>query len=178
MPFGLTNAPASFIDQMNRVCRPYLDNFVNVFIDDIIVYSRSKEEHSQQLRQDLETLRVEKLYAKFFKCEFWIHKVDFLGHLVSEEGIDVDHSMVKAIEGWATPRIPTEIKQFLGLTGYYRRIIQNFSMITKPLTALMQRGVPFIWAKKQEASFQTLKQALCSAPILTLLKGTKDYGLL
>ncbi|KAI3492741.1 hypothetical protein L1887_42593 [Cichorium endivia] len=136
MPFGLTNAPAVLIDLMNRVCRPYLDKFVIVFIDDILIYSRSKEEHSQHLRQVLETLRAEKLYAKFSKCEFWIRKVDFLGHVVSKEGIHVDPTKIKAIENWEAPRTPTEIRQFLGLAGYYRRFIQKFSKIAKPLTAL------------------------------------------
>jgi len=101
------------------ICRPYLDKFVIVFIDDILIYSRSKEEHSQHLRQELETLRAEKLYAKFSKCEFWIRKVDFLGHVVSEKGIHVDPSKIKANENWEAPRTPTEICQFLGQAGYY-----------------------------------------------------------
>ena len=129
MPFGLTNAPAVFMDLMNRICRPYLDKFVIVFIDDILIYSRSKVEHGQHLRMVLEMLRKEKLYAKFSKCEFWIRKVDFLGHVVSEEGIHVDPSKIKAIENWETPRTPTEIRQFLGLAGYYRRFIKNFSKV-------------------------------------------------
>ena len=127
MPFGLTNAPAVFMDLMNRVFRPFLDKFVIVFIDDILIYAKSKEEHGQHLRQILQTLRSEKLYAKFSKCEFWIRKVDFLGHVVSSEGIHVDPSKIKAIENWSAPKTPTEIRQFLGLAGYYRRFIQNFS---------------------------------------------------
>ncbi|CAH1452087.1 unnamed protein product [Lactuca virosa] len=175
MPFGLTNAPAVFMDLMNRVCRPYLDQFVIVFIDDILIYSRSKEEHSQHLRQVLETLRSEKLYAKFSKCEFWIRRVEFLGHVVSEEGIHVDPSKIKAIESWSAPKTPTEIRQFLGLAGYYRRFIQNFSRIAKPLTTLTQKGVAFDWEEKQEKAFQTLKRALCTAPILSLLEGKEDF---
>ena len=136
MPFGLTNAPAVFMDLMNRVCRSYLDQFVIVFIDDILIYSRSKKEHGDHLRQVLGTLRREKLYAKFSKCEFWIRRVEFLGHVVSEEGIHVDPSKIKAIENWSAPKTPTEIRQFLGLAGYYRRFIQNFSRIAKPLTTL------------------------------------------
>src|SRR4051812_40887126 len=124
MPFGLTNAPAVFMDLMNRVCRSYLDKFVIVFIDDILVYSRSKEDHSQHLRLVLEKLREEKLYAKFSKCEFWIRQVDFLGHVVSEAGIHVDPAKIRAIENWKPPRTPTEIRQFLGLAGYYLRFIQ------------------------------------------------------
>ena len=107
MPFGLTNAPVVFMDLMNRVCRPYLDQFVIVFIDDILIYSRSKEEHGQHLRKILETLRAEKLYAKFSKCEFWIRRVEFLGRVVSEEGIHVDPTKIKAIENWLAPKKPT-----------------------------------------------------------------------
>ncbi|KAI3494636.1 hypothetical protein L1887_40553 [Cichorium endivia] len=175
MPFGLTNAPAVFMDLMNRVCRPFLDKFVIVFIDDILIYSRSKEEHGQHLRLILELLRKEKLYAKFSKCEFWIRKVDFLGHVVSQEGIHVDPSKIKAIENWEIPRTPTEIRQFLGLAGYYRRFIKNFSKIAKPLTALTQKGARFDWDDPQENAFQTLKQMLCSAPILSLPEGTEDF---
>ena len=142
---------------MNRVCRPYLDQFVIVFIDDILIYSRSEEEHSQHLRKVLDTLRTEKLYAKFSKCEFWIRRVEFLGHVVSEKGIHVDPSKIKAIENWSAPKTPTEIRQFLGLAGYYRKFIKNFSSIAKPLTSLTQKGVAFDWEAKQEKAFQTLK---------------------
>ncbi|CAH1449799.1 unnamed protein product [Lactuca virosa] len=174
MPFGLTNAPAIFMDLMNRVCRPFLDKFVIVFIDDILVYSRSEEDHRQHLRQVLETLRAEKLYAKFSKCEFWIRKVTFLGHVVIEEGIHVDPSKIKAIENWSAPKTPIEIRQFLGLACYYRRFIQNFSKIAKPLTTLTQKGVTFSWGEKQDTAFQTLKLAICIAPILSLPEGTED----
>ncbi|KAD6795677.1 hypothetical protein E3N88_06573 [Mikania micrantha] len=129
MSFGLTNAPAVFMDLMNRVCRPYLDKFVIVFIDDILIYSRSQHEHAQHLKLILELLAREKLYAKFSKCEFWLREVQFLGHVVNQNGIQVDPSKIKAVEEWETPRTPTEIRQFLGLTGYYRRFIKNFSKI-------------------------------------------------
>ncbi|CAH1415262.1 unnamed protein product [Lactuca virosa] len=175
MPFGLTNAPAAFMDLMNRICRPFLNNFVIVFIDDILVYSRSEEEHGRHLRQILETLRTEKLYAKLSKCEFWLRSVNFLGHVVSQEGIHVDPSKIQAIKGWAIPTTPTEIRQFLGLACYYRRFIQNFSKTAKPLTSLTQKGVPFVWTDKQEAAFRSLKQALCSAPVLSLPEGTEDF---
>ena len=146
-----------------------------VFINDKLVYSWSKEEHNQHLRQVLEALRAEKLYAKFSKCEFGIQKVDFLGHMVSEEGIHVDPSKIKEIEGWETLRTPTEIRKLLGLASYYTRFIQNFSKIAKPLTTLTQKGIPFTWGAKQEAAFQTLKQALFSASVLSLPEGTKDF---
>ena len=152
-----------------------MDKFVIIFIDGIFIYSRSKEEHGQHLRLILELLRKEKLYAKFSKCEFWLREVDFLGHVVSQKGIHVDPSKIKAIENWETPKTPTEIRSFLGLAGYYRRFIENFSKIAKPLTTLTQKGVNFDWTDKQEASFQTLKQRLCSAPILTLPDGTEDF---
>ena len=123
----------------------------------------------------LELLRKEKLYAKFSKCEFWINEVKFLGHVVSKEGIHVDPSKIEAIENWRAPKTPTEIRQFLGLAGYYRRFIANFSKLAKPLTTLTQKGEPFNWEDKQEASFQKLKHMLCSAPILSLPEGTEDF---
>ena len=118
MPFGLTDAPAVFMDLMNRVCRPYLDKFVIVFSDDILIYSKNEEEHSQHLRRILETLRAEKLYAKFSKCAFWIRKGEFLRHVIRKDGIHVDPSKIQAIENWVAPKTPTEIRQFLGLAGY------------------------------------------------------------
>lgn len=148
MTFRLTIEPVVFMDLMNRVCRPYLDKLVIIFIDDILIYSRSEEEHDQHLRQVLQTLRTEKLYVKFSKCEFWIRKVDFLGHVVSQEGIHVDPSKIKAIENGLAPKTATEIRQFLGLAGYYRRFIQNFSRFAKPLTTVTQKGVTFSWERE------------------------------
>jgi len=175
MPFGLTNAPAVFMDLMNRVCKPYLDQFVIVFIDDILIYSKSKEEHEQHLKKILELLKKEKLYAKFSKCEFWIEKVQFLGHVVSNEGIHVDPAKIEAVEKWEAPKTPTEVRQFLGLAGYYRRFIEGFSKIAQPLTSLTQKDKRFDWTEKQEVAFQTLKKMLCSAPILALPEGTDDF---
>ncbi|KAJ9547942.1 hypothetical protein OSB04_020485 [Centaurea solstitialis] len=175
MPFGLTNAPAVFMDLMNRVCRPYLDKFMIVFIDDILIYSQSKEDHEQHLRLILELLKAEKLYAKFSKCEFWIREVHFLGHVVNKEGIHVDPAKIEAIKKWEAPKTPTEIQQFLGLAGYYRRFIANFSKITQPLTALTQKDKKFNWGEKQEEAFQLLKHKLCNAPILALPEGTDNF---
>ncbi|GJW18691.1 putative reverse transcriptase domain-containing protein [Tanacetum coccineum] len=175
MPFGLTNAPAVFMDLMNRVCKPYLDKFVIVFIDDILIYSKSKQEHEEHLKIILELLKKEELYAKFSKCEFWIPKVQFLGHVIDNKGIHVDPAKIESVKDWASPKTPTEIRQFLGLAGYYRRFIEGFSKIAKPMTKLTQKKVKFEWGDKQEAAFQLLKQKLCSAPILALPEGSEDF---
>ena len=120
MPFGLTNAPAVFMDLMNRIFHPYLDQFVIVFIDDILVYSKSREEHERHLRTVLQMLREKKLYAKFSKCEFWLKQVMFLGHIVSEAGVCVDPQKTEAITRWEQPKTVSEVRSFLGLAGYYR----------------------------------------------------------
>ncbi|GJT37976.1 putative reverse transcriptase domain-containing protein [Tanacetum coccineum] len=177
MPFGLTNAPAVFMDLMNRVCKPYLDKFVIVFIDDILIYSKSKQEHKEHLKIILELLKKEELYAKFSKCEFWIPKVQFLGHVIDSEGIHVDPAKIESIKDWTSPKSPTEIRQFLGLAGYYRRFIEGFSKIAKPMTKLTQKKVKFEWGDKQEAAFQLLKQKLCSAPILALPEGKRRFSI-
>ncbi|GJU45446.1 reverse transcriptase domain-containing protein, partial [Tanacetum coccineum] len=139
MPFGLTNAPAIFMDLMNRVCRPYLDKFVIVFIDDILIYSKTQEEHVEHLRLVLELLKKEKLYAKFSKCEFWLREVQFLGHVINDNRIYVDPSKIEVVKNWKAPRTLIEICLFLGLAGYYRRFIENFSKIAKSLTILTQK---------------------------------------
>ncbi|GKA29136.1 putative reverse transcriptase domain-containing protein [Tanacetum coccineum] len=175
MPFGLTNAPAVFMDLMNQVCKPYLDKFVIVFIDDILIYSKSKEEHAEHLKLILELLKKEELYAKFSKCEFWLSKVQFLSHVIDSEGIHVDPAKIESIKDWASPKTPTEIRQFLGLAGYYRRFIEGFSKIAKPMTKLTQKSMKFDWTKKAEAAFQLLKQKLCSAPILALPEGSENF---
>ncbi|GJV41860.1 reverse transcriptase domain-containing protein [Tanacetum coccineum] len=175
MPFGLTNAPAVFMDLMNRVCKPYLDKFVIVFIDDILIYSRNKEEHANHLRIILELLRKEKLYAKFSKCDFWIHIVQFLGHLIDNQGLHVDPAKIEAVKNWTSPTTPTEVRQFLGLAGYYRRFIEGFSKIAKPLTKLTQKNKSYIWGEEQESAFQLLKQKLCEAPILALPEGNDNF---
>ncbi|KAL8256011.1 hypothetical protein R6Q59_031078 [Mikania micrantha] len=175
MPFGLTNAPVVSMDLMNRVCRPYLDKFVIVFIDDILIYSKSKEEHEQHLKLVLEILREERLYAKFSKCEWWLKEVQFLGHIVNEKGLHMDPAKIDAVKNWSTPKTPTDIRSFLGLSGYYRRFISNLYRIAVPLTSLTQKDKPYEWGPKQEEAFQTLKQKLCDAPILTLPDGNDDF---
>ncbi|GKC45946.1 putative reverse transcriptase domain-containing protein [Tanacetum coccineum] len=175
MPFGLTNAPSVFMDLMNRVCKPFLDKFVIVFIDDILIYSKNKKEHEEHLKAILELLKKEELYAKFSKCEFWLPKVQFLGHVIDSQGIHVDPAKIKSIKYWVSPKTSTEIRQFLGLAGYYRRFIEGFSKIAKPMTKLTQKKVKFVWGGKQKAAFQLLKQKLRSAPILALPEGSEDF---
>ncbi|GJR13546.1 putative reverse transcriptase domain-containing protein [Tanacetum coccineum] len=153
IPFGLTNAPAVFMDLMNRVCKPFLDKFIIFFNDDILIYSKNEKEHEEHLKVILELLKKEELYAKFSKCEFWIPKVQFLGHVIDSRGIHVDLAKIESIKDWASPKTPTEIRQFLDLDGYYRRFIKGFLKIAKPMTKLTQKKVKFDWGDKQEATF-------------------------
>ncbi|GKD85483.1 putative reverse transcriptase domain-containing protein [Tanacetum coccineum] len=134
-----------------------------------------KKEHEEHLKAILELLKKEKLYAKFSKCEFWIPKVQFLGHVIDSRGIHVDPAKIESIKDWASPKTPTEIRQFLGLAGYYRRFIEGFSKIAKSMTKLTQKGIKFDWGEKEENAFQLIKQKLCSAPILALPEGSKDF---
>ena len=137
MPFGLTNALAAFMDLMNRVFQPYMDQFVVVFIDYILVYSKDQENHDTHLWVVLETLRKEQLYVKLSKCEFWLNEVSFLGHIVSKEGIRVDPKKIEVVVKWKPPRNVTEVRSFLGLAGYYKRFVKGFSMIAAPMTRLL-----------------------------------------
>ncbi|GKB06655.1 putative reverse transcriptase domain-containing protein [Tanacetum coccineum] len=175
MPFGLTNAPAVFMNLMNRVCRPYLDKFVIVFIDDILIYSKTKEEHDAHRKLILGLLKKEELYAKFSKCDFWLSKVQFLRHVIDSEGIHIDPTKIESIKDWESPKTLTEIRQFLSLAGYYRRFIKGLPKIAKPMTKLTQKSVKFNWGEKEETAFQTLKQKLCSAPILALPEGSENF---
>ncbi|GJZ87610.1 putative reverse transcriptase domain-containing protein, partial [Tanacetum coccineum] len=174
MSFGLTNAPAVFMDLMNRVCKPYLNKFVIVFIDNILIYSKNKE-HREHLKTILELFEKDQLYAKFLKCDFWLDSIQFLGHVIDSKGVHVDPAKIEAIKNCAAPTTPTEVRQFLGLAGYYQRFIEGFSLISKPLTKLTQKDKKYKWGKEEEEGFQTLKQKLCSSPILALLEGTEDF---
>lgn len=175
MPFGVTNAPAVFMDYMNRVFRPYLDQFIVVFIDDILIYSKSEEEHVEHLRIALQVLKDKQLYAKLAKCEFWLGEVQFLGHVISSEGISVDPAKVAAVLQWEQPKTVTEIRSFLGLAGYYRRFIEGFSKIAGPLTQLTRKDHPFVWTEKCENSFQQLKKKLTTSPVLVLPNPSELY---
>ncbi|GJX41537.1 reverse transcriptase domain-containing protein [Tanacetum coccineum] len=175
MPFGLTNAPVVFMDLINRVCRPYLDKFVIVFIDDILIYSKTREEHVEHLRLVLGLLKKEKLYAKFSKCKFWLREVQFLGHVINGNGIHVDPSKTESVKNWKYPRTLTEVRSFLGLAGYYRKFIENFSKIAKSIAILTQKCKVFDWGEEHELAFQTLKDKLCNAPVLALSDGPEDF---
>nr|GFA09416.1 putative reverse transcriptase domain-containing protein [Tanacetum cinerariifolium] len=143
--------------------------------DDILIYSKNKEEHQEHLRIILELLQKEKLYAKFSKCEFWLNFMKFLGHVINSQGVHVDPAKVEAIKSWTAPRSPTEVRQFLGLAGYYRRFIEGFSLIAKPLTKLTQKNKTYEWGKEEEEAFQLLKDKICRAPILALPEGSEDF---
>ena len=175
MPFGLTNAPAAFMNLMNRVFRPHVDQFVVVFIDDILVYSKDRESHDTHLQVVLETLRKEQLYAKLSKCGFWMNEVSFLGHIVSKEGIRVDPKKIGVVVEWKPPRNVTEVRSFLGLAGYYRRFVKGFSMTAAPMTKLLQKNVKYEWSEKCQRSFDKLKAFLTEAPVLTQPTCGREY---
>ncbi|WVZ64006.1 hypothetical protein U9M48_013592 [Paspalum notatum var. saurae] len=175
MSFGLTNAPAYFMNFMNKVFMEYLDKFVVVFIDDILIYSKTEEGHEEHLRIVLQKLREHKLYAKLSKCVFWLDQVPFLGHIVSKGGIMVDPSKINSVIDWKVLEVVKEVRGFLGLVGYYRRFIESFSKIAKPMTSLLEKGVPFIWTKERQDAFDELKKRLTTAPVLTLPDLTKSF---
>lgn len=144
MPFGLTNAPAYFVDLMSRVFREFLNKFVVVFVDDILIFSKGEEEHARHLKEVMDTLRAHQLKAKFSKCHFWRREVRFLGRIVSKQGIAVDPAKVVVIQDWKTPRNATEVRSFLGLAGYYRKFIWDFAKISAPLTKLTKKNLVFV----------------------------------
>jgi hypothetical protein len=168
MSFGLTDAPAYFMNLMNRVFMEELDKFVVVFIDDILVYSHSEEEHAQHLRVILEKFRSHQLYAKFSKCEFWLQKVSFLRHVLTAEGVAVDPEKVEAVSSWKQPTSISEIRNFLGLAGYYRRFIPEFSKLARPMTELLKKDKKFLWSKACERSFRGLKERLTTTLVLVV----------
>ncbi|WVZ94213.1 LOW QUALITY PROTEIN: hypothetical protein U9M48_040134 [Paspalum notatum var. saurae] len=175
MSFGLTNAPAFFMYIMNSVFMNELDKFVVVFIDDILIYSKSEEEHKEHLRTVLARLREHKLYAKFSKCAFWLKEVSFLGHILYEKGVAVDPSKVNDVLNWKQPETVTEIRSFLGLAGYYRRFIKDFSKTAKPMTSLTKKKAKYVWSSNCEEAFQNLRNLLTSAPVLAQPDVTKPF---
>jgi hypothetical protein len=182
MPFGLTNAPATFQTLMNSILRPYIDKFVLVYLDDILVYSNSEEEHLQHLRLVFEALRKHKLYARPSKCVFNQSTVEFCGHLVGQGSVRVLDSKVKAIREWPQPRNVQEVRQFYGLVNYYRRFIRHFSIIAAPLSDLFKsedndkrKRRPIVWGTAHQLAFQRLKEAVTSAPVLVQPDPDKPY---
>ena len=153
MSFRLTNAPAYFMYLMNSIFFEELNEFMIIFIDDIIVYSKTEEDHVKHLRVVLQKLREHKLYAKFSKCEFWLTEVSFLGHILSHNGISVDPSKIKDVVEWVTPTMVKEVRGFLRLVGYYHRFVPDFSKITKPLTELTKKDEPYVWTEEREEAF-------------------------
>jgi hypothetical protein len=177
MSFGLTNMPTYFMYLMNKVFMEYLDKFVVAFIDDILVFSKTKEEHEKHLRLVLEKLRSNKLYARFSMCEFWLTKVAFLGHVIFAIGVSVGPGKVKDVLNWMPPTTASEIQSFLGLAGYYCRFIKDFSKIAKPMTKLLEKNKAFEGTVECQASFEEPRKHLTSAPVLVLPDLTKKFNI-
>jgi hypothetical protein len=175
MSFGLTNAPAYFMYLMNSVFMPELDKFVVVFIDDILVYSKNKEEHVGHLHVVLQRLREHRLYAKLSKCDFWLKEIKFLGHTISQAGIAVDPDKVQEVMNLKPPTTVRLIRSFLGLAGYYRRFIPDYSRIAKPITELLKKEAKFVWGQKCEDAFHALRQHLTTAPVLAQPDSSKPF---
>ena len=177
LPMGLCNAPGTFMQLMNDTFRDMLDKSVLVFLDDILVFSRSKEEHIQHVREVLTRLRSQKLYAKRSKCEFFRKEVEFLGHRLGSTGLSVSQDKISAVRDWPMPRSVQEVRSFLGLAGFYRRFVQDFSKIAHPITELTKHEKRFEWADVEQKAFEELKSALCNAPVLLIPDPSKPYTL-
>jgi hypothetical protein len=172
MPFRLTNAPSSFMRLMNEVVHSFIGKFVVDYFDDILIYSKSLDEHIEYLRVVFGALREACLFANLEKCTFYTDRVAFLGYVVTPRGIEVDEAEIEAIKSWLIPAPLTQLQSFLGLAGFYRRFVRDFSTIAAPLNDLMEKGVPFYWGAAQEHSFNTLIDKLTHAPLLQL----PDFG--
>ena len=177
LPMGLCNAPSTFMQLMNDTFRDLLDKSVLSFLDDILIFSKTREEHLRHIREVLERLRAQKLYAKLSKCEFMRSEVGFLGHRIGAEGLCVSPDKVDAVKNWPTPRNVHDVRSFLGLAGFYRRFVKDFSKIALPLTELTHDKAPWQWGEKQQKAFDHLKTALCSAPVLILPDPSKPFVL-
>ncbi|CAI5484601.1 unnamed protein product [Closterium sp. Yama58-4] len=175
LPFGLTNAPATFQTLINTVLSEFLGSFVVVYLDDILIFSKSKEEHVQHLQKVFEVLRREKLYAKQSKCEFFLPEVEFLGHVVSASGVRTDPKKIAAVQDWVAPTSVKELQSFLGFANYYHRFIQGYASIASPLTDLLRKGVEYVWGPAQQQAFEQMKQSLTSSPTLSYPDPTRPY---
>ena len=175
MPFGLTNAPATFQALMNNILRPYLDQFVVVYLDDICIYSKTPEEHLQHVDKVLALLEQHQLYIGLDKCAFGHAEMGFLGHVISKDGVKVDPRKVQAVTEWPTPSNVKDIRSFLGLTGYYRRFIKHYAHLALPLTELTKKENGWKWTASEEAAFQGLKEAVTSAPVLVTANPELPY---
>lgn len=177
MPFGLTNAPSTFMRLMNEVLRAFIGKFVVVYFDDILIYSKSMDEHVDHMRAVFNALRDARLFGNLEKCTFCTDRVSFLGYVVTPQGIEVDQAKVEAIHGWPMPKTITQVRSFLGLAGFYRRFVKDFSTIAAPLNELTKKGVHFSWGKVQEHAFNVLKDKLTHAPLLQLPDFNKTFEL-
>ncbi|CAI5474719.1 unnamed protein product [Closterium sp. Yama58-4] len=175
LPFGLTNAPATFQTLMNTVLSEFLGSFVVVYLHDILIFSKSKEEHVQHLQKVFEVLRREKLYAKQSKCEFFLPEVEFLGHVVSASGVRTDPKKITAVQDWVAPTSVKELQSFLGFANYYRHFVQGYASIASPLTDLLRKGVEYVWGPAQQQAFEQMKQSLTSSPTLSYPDPTRPY---
>lgn len=168
MPFGLTNAPATFVTLMTRVFRDYINKFIICFVDDILIYSKNREEHAVHVAKALEVLQKNQLYVNPAKCEWGMDRVSFLGHVVSADGIAVDSSKIDTIRGWPAPGNVTELRSFLGLAGYYRAYVPQYSKIAADLTTLTGKNQAWVWGEAQQKAFDELKKRLSSTPVLVV----------
>jgi len=177
MPFGLTNAPATFQALMNHILRPYLDKFVGVYLDDILVYSRNLDEHVAHLRQVLNVLREQKLFAKESKCEFARTRVEYLGHIVQNGTLQMDPKKLAVVRDWPTPTCIKDVQSFLGFANYYRRFIEGYAQKAAPMTELLRKDTEWRWSPRQEEALDNMKAALTSAPVLQLVDFSKDFSM-